>query len=63
MVAIAERLPSITDAARARLDRAMAGAALKFDADRLAHLLDKRDRLLALTDTEAKLTHGATGAA
>jgi beta-N-acetylhexosaminidase len=63
MVAIAERLPDITDAANARLDRAMAGATPKFDADRLAHLLDKRDRLLALTDTKAKLTHGATGAA
>jgi beta-N-acetylhexosaminidase len=63
MVAIAKRLPDITDAANARLDRAMAGATPKFDADRLAHLLDKRDRLLALTDTKAKLTHGATGAA
>ncbi len=63
MVAIADRLPEITDAARARLDRAMMGSNMKFDADRLAFLLDKRDRLLALTDTEAKLTHGATGAA
>lgn len=63
MVAIAERLPDITDAARARLDRAMTGAKMAFDAERLAFLLDKRDRLLALTDTEAKLTHGATGAA
>jgi beta-N-acetylhexosaminidase len=63
MVAIAERLPHITDAARARLDRAMAGSVLKYDAARLAHLLDKRDQLLALTDTGAKLTHGATGAA
>ncbi len=63
MVAIAERLPAITDTAKARLDRAMAGAGLKFDADRLAHLLDKRDQLLALTDVDTKLTHGATGAA
>lgn len=63
MVAIAEKLPEITDAAKARLDRAMAGATFGFDADRLAHLLDKRDQLLALADTEAKLTHGATGAA
>ena len=63
MVAIAEKLPEITDAAKARLERAMAGAVLGFDADRLAHLLDKRDQLLALADTEAKLTHGATGAA
>lgn len=63
MVAIAEKLPEIADAAKVRLDRAMAGAVLGFDADRLAHLLDKRDQLLALADTEAKLTHGATGAA
>lgn len=63
MVEIAERLPEITDAAKLRLDRAMAGATLKYDADRLAHLLDKRDQLLALANTEAKLTHGATGAA
>lgn len=63
MVAIAEKLPEITDIAKARLDRAMAGATLKFDAERLAHLLDKRDQLLALTDTSAKLTHGTTGAA
>lgn len=63
MVAIAEKLPEITDAAKARLDRAMAGAAIKFDAKRLEHLLDKRDQLLALTDIGAKLTHGATGAA
>lgn len=63
MVAIADKLPEISDAAKARLDRAMAGATLGYDADRLAYLLDKRDQLLALTDTEAKLTHGATGAA
>jgi beta-N-acetylhexosaminidase len=63
MVAIAEKLPEITQAASARLERAMAGSVLNFDADRLAHLLHKRDRLLALTDTGAKLTHGATGAA
>lgn len=63
MVAIAEKLPEITGAAKARLDRAMAGSVLKFDADRLAHLLDKRDQLLALADAGDKLTHGATGAA
>lgn len=63
MVAIAEKLPEITAASKARLDRAMAGAKLGFDADRLAQLLDKRSRLLALADTESKLTHGATGAA
>lgn len=63
MVQICELLPDITEIARTRLNRAMAGATLKYDADRLAHLLDKRDQLLALADTEAKLTHGATGAA
>ena len=63
MVAIAEKLPDITDMAKSRLYLAMAGATLTFDPDRLAHLLDKRDQLLALTNTEAKLTHGATGAA
>ncbi len=63
MEAIAMRLPEITEAATVRLNRAMAGATLKFDAGRLAHLLDKRDQLLALADTSSKLTHGATGAA
>ncbi len=63
MVAIAEMLPEISDAARARLDRAMNVPAVAFDADRLAHVLEKRDTLLALVDTNAKLTHGATGAA
>jgi hypothetical protein len=29
----------------------------------LAHLLDKRDQLLALAGASAKLTDGATGAA
>lgn len=63
MVAIAEKLPEITDVAKHRLDRAMTRSKLTFDADRLAHLLDKRDSLLALADIGAKLTHGATGAA
>jgi beta-N-acetylhexosaminidase len=63
MVAIAELLPDISEAAKVRLDRAMEGLTQKFDSDRLAHLLDKRDQLLALADTAAKLTHGATGAA
>jgi len=63
MVAIADILPDITEAARARLNRAMALPTVAFDADRLAHLLDKRDSLLALADTSAKLTDGATGAA
>jgi beta-N-acetylhexosaminidase len=63
MVAIANNLPEITSAARTRLDRAMALPPVPFDADRLAYLLDKRDQLLALADTQAKLTGGATGAA
>jgi beta-N-acetylhexosaminidase len=63
MRAIADMLPEITAAARARLDRAMALPVPAFDADRLAYLLDKRDQLLALADTSAKLTGGATGAA
>lgn len=63
MVRICELLPEITDIARQRLDRAMAGSKISFDGDRMASLIDKRDRLLALTDTGAKLTHGATGAA
>jgi beta-N-acetylhexosaminidase len=62
MVAIANNLPEITAAARTRLDRAMALPPVAFDADRLAHLLDKRDQL-ALADASAKLTDGATGAA
>ena len=65
MVAIAERLPEITAAGKARLDKAMATAAPKFDAARLAHMLEKRDQLLAIAGVEAgsKLTHAATGAA
>jgi beta-N-acetylhexosaminidase len=63
MRAIADMLPEITQAARTRLDRAMALPVPAFDADRLAYLLDKRDQLLALADTSAKLTGGATGAA
>lgn len=63
MVRIVELLPDITDAAKARLDKAMAGARIHFDADRLATLLDKREQLLAYADAGAKLTAGATGAA
>jgi beta-N-acetylhexosaminidase len=65
MVAIVEKLPEITDTARTRLDRAMASAAPKFDAARLADMLNKRDQLLAVAgdDGGSKLTHGATGAA
>ena len=63
MVAIADKLPDITVSAKTRLDRAMAGAVLQFDGERLAQLIDKRDQLLALANAETKLTHGATGAA
>jgi beta-N-acetylhexosaminidase len=65
MVAIADKLPEITKAAKARLDRAMASAAPKFDAARLADMLNKRDQLLAIAgeDAGSKLTHAATGAA
>jgi beta-N-acetylhexosaminidase len=65
MVAIAGMLPDIGTASRVRLDRAMAMAAPKFDAGRLAEMLDKRDQLLAVVGDGAgsKLTHGATGAA
>lgn len=65
MVAIAEKLPEITEAAKLRLDRAMANAAPKFDAARLADMLAKRDQLLAIVgeDVDSKLTHAATGAA
>lgn len=63
MVRICELLPDISDIARQRLDRAMAGSQMTFNDDRLAFLLDKRDQLLSRTDTSAKLTHGATGAA
>lgn len=65
MVAIAEKLPEITEAAKLRLDRAMATAAPKFDAARLVDMLAKRDQLLAIAgdDVGSKLTHAATGAA
>lgn len=63
MVRICELLPEITDAAKARLDTAMAGARIGFDGDRLTHLLDKRNQLLAFADADAKLTRAATGAA
>ena len=63
MVAIANILPEITPAARTRLDRAMTLPSVAFNADRLAHLLDKRDQLLRLADASTKVTGGATGAA
>jgi beta-N-acetylhexosaminidase len=64
MVEIANRLPDITEAARERLDRAMATIApVEFADEQLAALLDKRDQLLALATPDAKLTRAATGAA
>ena len=65
MVAIADRLPLITEVAKARLDRAMATATPKFDALRLSEMLEKRDQLLAIAGDAAigKLTNAATGAA
>jgi beta-N-acetylhexosaminidase len=64
MVEIANRLPDITYAARERLDRAMATIApVEFANEQLAELLGKRDQLLALANTDAKLTSAATGAA
>ena len=63
MVAIANILSEITPAARTRLDRAMTLPSVAFNADRLAHLLDKRDQLLRLADASTKVTGGATGAA
>jgi len=66
MVEIANRLPEITSAARARLEAAMTTVApVEFCADRLTELLDKRDALLAIAGeaADAKLTRAATGAA
>lgn len=64
MVEIANRLPDITATARKRLDRAMATISpVEFASEQLAALLDKRDQLLALAKSEAKLTRAATGAA
>ncbi len=66
MIAIASRLPTITDAAAARLERAMATIApVEFVAEKLAALIEKRDQLLAIAGNKAaaKLTREATGAA
>ena len=49
MVAIADRLPDITPAARARLDAAMATIRPIDSVERIAELIAKRDQLLALT--------------
>lgn len=64
MIRIADKLPEITAAAKSRLDRAMAGRTMPPPIDRLAELLDQRDRLLAIGrgKIDAKLTHAATGA-
>ena len=48
MVAIADRLPDITPAARARLDAAMATIRPIDSVERIAELIAKRDQLLAL---------------
>jgi beta-N-acetylhexosaminidase len=50
MVAIADKLPEITDAAKERLNRAMATISddVPVDLDRLAMLIAKRDELLAI---------------
>ncbi|RJG51129.1 beta-N-acetylhexosaminidase [Sphingobium terrigena] len=48
MVGIADRLPEITEAGRARLDRAMASVARGGDQPELAELLATRDSLLGL---------------
>jgi beta-N-acetylhexosaminidase len=47
MVGMAERLPAMTDAAAARLERALAGTGEAAEGDR-AHLIAKRDALLDL---------------
>jgi beta-N-acetylhexosaminidase len=63
MVQIANRLPEITEIAKARLDRAMATIKpVDFIEERLGELLAKRNELLALADS-SKLTMAATGAA
>ncbi len=49
MVAIAAKLPEITEIGRARLDRAMATIDSKVDVARIAELSAKRDELLAMT--------------
>jgi beta-N-acetylhexosaminidase len=65
MVAIAERLPDISDDARRRFDAATAALpSIAFDQQRLDHLLARRDELLALAAhlSDAKATHAETGA-
>lgn len=66
MVQIAQRLPEITAAARARLDAAMATVApVEFCPELLEELLHKRDMLLEIAGdaAQAKLTRASTGAA
>ncbi|MBK6707806.1 MAG: beta-N-acetylhexosaminidase [Sphingomonadales bacterium] len=65
MVAIAERLPDISDAARRRFDAATeALPSVAFDQQRLDHLLAKRDELLSLAAhiAQEKATNAETGA-
>ena len=65
MVAIAERLPDISDEARRRFDEARSALpSVAFDQQRLDFLLAKRDELLGLAAHIAgeKATNAATGA-
>jgi beta-N-acetylhexosaminidase len=64
MVAIANRLPEITNIGRERLDRAMATIGGAVEISRIAELTAKRNELLAMAgeDASVKLTHAATGA-
>jgi beta-N-acetylhexosaminidase len=66
MIAIADRLPEISDMGRQRLQRAMATIiTAAANPDRIAALEAKRDALLAISVSiaETKYTHAATGAA
>ena len=65
MVAIANRLPDISDDARRRVDAARAALpSVAFDQQRLDFLLAKRDELLGLAVhvADAKATNAETGA-
>lgn len=54
MIGIAERLPALTEAGRARLDRALAGTDVSYRASqRQAELLARRDALLDLAGARA----------
>ena len=65
MVAIANRLPDISENALCRVETAKAALpSVKFDQQRLDHVLAKRDELLGLAAhlTDSKATHAETGA-